>query len=215
MLVAAHGLGGPSRVRQLIERVSLASGAPLARLQNANGAAAGWDGPNRVQVNGEHEWIAEGSLEFETGEITQATLERAVGDFALLALRDDGVLLASGRAGGYRPIYVASPSPDLVVASTRLTAVLTLLPGRAPIDLGYLSASILGTMPHPESTPYTSVRRLPPGEAWLIRPGVRPERWNTRRPLVDIQLKDDRELGERGRHGLEAQEARGATRRLS
>jgi asparagine synthase (glutamine-hydrolysing) len=92
------------------------------------------------------------------------------GDFALCAARPQGLLLASGLAGGYRPIYCSwDRASETWFASTRLSALLTALSEPPPLDEDHLCALVL-THPWPEAdkTTFRGVHCLPPGEMWVL-----------------------------------------------
>lgn len=174
MLLAALGASGARSAGDVIDRVSQTCGTPKVTLRQANGAVAAWH--SAAGVLARDGWAAEGWLDLGEADVSPRSLPQARGDFALFALHAGGVLLASGRAGGYRPIYVVSPSRELVIACTRLSPLLSFLPRRPPLDLEYLSACLdYGPRP-PESTAYVGVRRVPHGEAWLVRPGIQHRR---------------------------------------
>jgi asparagine synthase (glutamine-hydrolysing) len=199
MLLAALGADGGRRARDVIERVSDSSGPPRAVINHLSGAVASW-GPHAA-VN--KRWIAEGCGDFGADGFSPSTLKQVRGDFALFGLEQGAVLLATGCAGGYRPVYVASPSRELVVACTHLAPLLALLPQRPAIDVEYLSASILRRAPKlPESTLYVGINRLPMGESWLVQPGIQPQRRSTVVPLMERELVDDGDLAVRLRFAI-------------
>jgi len=215
MLVAALSANGPEGAREIIERTSGTSGRPTFSLGLGGATVAAWDGPGGVREGGDHRWVAEGCVEMDAAELSPSSLGSAKGDFALFALRDDGVLLASARGGGHRAIFVVAPSRDLVVACTHLSPLLALLPEPSPLDRDYLCAFVLGYPPPAEATPYSNVRRVPPREAWLIGPGAAPHRWSTSSALLDPELRDGGQLALDLRHAIEdavRRAARGAKR---
>ncbi len=195
MLLAARGAGGSQSARVVIDRVSHSCGKPRAAISRESGSLASWEGSGGVHMDAKEGWVAEGWVAFGTAGFCPNSLQEARGDFALFALDRGGVVLATGRGGGYRPIYIASPSRELVVACTRLAPLLDLLPQRPPLDIEYLSSFLLHRAPKlPESTPYAGVQRLPMGESWLVRPGIQAERWSTVAPLVERELANDSDL---------------------
>ena len=195
MLLAARDATGGQRARDIIERASRTWGRPKAAIRQIGGTLGSWEGPAGLQADYEDGWVAEGGVDFGGADLSPSSLQLVRGDFALFVLNHSGVLLASGRAGGYRPVYVAWPGPELVIACTHLSPLLDLLPQRPPLDLDHLSASLLIYGPKcPESTPYAGIRRVPTGESWLVRPGAHPQRWSTVAPLLDGELRDDGDL---------------------
>jgi asparagine synthase (glutamine-hydrolysing) len=212
MLLAVLDAGDSRARERAIDTVSTVWGPSQANLRLRGGWLGAWKGPAGLQVDTDAWWIAEGWLDLASPDLSAGTLREARGDFALLALRDEGVLLATGRAGGYRPIFVARPSPELVVACTRLSVLLTLLPHKPPLDLEYVASAALGYRPRSvDCTPYARIKRLPLGEAWVVRPGAEVNRWSTRKPLVEPELRDDDQLPCRLRDAV-TRATRGATR---
>jgi asparagine synthase (glutamine-hydrolysing) len=194
LLAACDSVGGRA-ARDHIDRVSRVKGLPKAEICRANARVATWGAAGGLGANERGGWLAEGWIDLREADISPRTLRETRGDFTLGGLRGDGVLLATGRSGGYRPVYVASPSPEVVLACTHLAHLLDHLPQRPRLDLEYLSGSLMSYGPQgPESTPYASIRRLPMGEAWIVRPGAPPERWSTTTPLLDPELRDDADL---------------------
>jgi asparagine synthase (glutamine-hydrolysing) len=148
-------------------------------------------------------WLGEGWIHLDSAELSPQSLQKAKGDFSMFALHAGGALVASGRGGGYRPIYVARPSENVVLACTRLSPLLALLPAQPALDLRYLAASLVGYGPRPrESTPYAGIEQVPLGEAWLVRPAAQRQRWSMVAPLLDAELRDDGELALRLRHAI-------------
>jgi asparagine synthase (glutamine-hydrolysing) len=202
MLVGVVSAVGRQGTDDVIDRVSLTVGArPVTSRRVGDGVVAGWEGPGGIPHRSEPGWMAEGRLELGDIQICPSSMDTTKGDFALVALYGHGLLLGSGRAGGYRPIYVTKPSSGLVVASTRLAPLLSLLPKR-PLNAEYLSATLLGRSPPGDATPYTNVARVPFGEAWLAYPGAPARRWSILKPPHDPELRDDGGLPHLLRHAI-------------
>jgi asparagine synthase (glutamine-hydrolysing) len=181
--MGAHG------AQAVIARLAQSLGVPTLRFSVGAGAVAGWKGPSDLVDRGDQGWAAEGLVELQPVDAANA---KTSGDFARLTLRDSGLLLESGRAGGYRPVFVASPSRELVVACTHLAPLLRLLPYRPALDREYLAGLLLGRSPPADATPYRGVARLPLGDAWLVRPGeASTQRWSTLSTLHGPELRDD------------------------
>ena len=197
MLVAAVSATGSKASAELIDRMSGLRGLPTLAIQVGRSAVAGWPCPAGLQGGCQHGWIAEGSLEIDHAEISERAIDAASGDFALFVPRDDRVLLASGRAGGHRAIFVASISRDLVVACTRLSPLLPLFAERPPLNREYLRAFLLGHPPPPDCTPYAGILRIPLGEGWTIRPSAPPNRWRSMKQVLDPELRDNGQLAPR------------------
>lgn len=202
MLLAALAAVGSNVAEEVIDRASGTSGRPTRVVRGPGAVVAAWPGAARASGGGPHGWVAEGWMELDPDALSPAALRRARGHFAMFALREEGVLLASGRAGGRRPIFVAWPSRDLVLACTRLSPLLALLPQRSPLDLQYVAASVVKYTPPDGATAYAAVRRVPAGEAWLCGRGGKVDRWRTDRPLVEPELRDDGHLAIRLREAL-------------
>ena len=204
MLLAVLDSSASQAGDRAIDRVSAAWGRPRADVRGGSAWLGAWEAPAGVRIESEHGWIAEGWTDLASAEVSPSSLNDARGDFALLALKDEGaVLLASGRAGGYRPIFVAQPSREVVIACTRLSVLLLLLREKPALDLEYLAGAALNDRPRrDDSTPYSSIKRMPIGEGWLVRPGAEPIRWSTFRPLVEPELRDDADLPHRLREAV-------------
>jgi asparagine synthase (glutamine-hydrolysing) len=114
----------------------------------------------------------EGLFESETdGPPTFGSLRQATGDFVLMAPTEEGLLVGTGRGGGHRAVYVAT-TPEGFVVSTRLERLLATLPERPRLDVDALARyAVLEPSVDATVTPYVGVRQVPPGEAWLVRPG--------------------------------------------
>src|SRR5580658_7988457 len=154
MLLAALGASRTQSAGDVIDQASQGWGRPKAAISQASGAVGGWGGPAGLHADDEG-WLAEGWLNLGAAALSPCSLQKATGDFALFALHEKGVLLASGRAGGHRPIYVAWPSEESAIACTHLSPMLGLLPRRPSLDLEDLSASLSPGHPRsPEPTPY-------------------------------------------------------------
>lgn len=215
MLLAALSAGARD-AGDVIDRVSREWGEPNASVCRAGGAVGAWHNPIALNANDGDGWLAEGWLDLAAGDLSPDSLQQARGDFALFGMHAGGLVLASGRAGGYRPIFVAWPSPELVVACTRLAPILALQAVRPPLDLDYLAASLLSHGPRPpESTAYLGIRCVPAGEAWVVRPGMQRQRWPTVAPLMERELPDNGDLAIQLRRAITdatRRSARNATR---
>jgi asparagine synthase (glutamine-hydrolysing) len=177
-------------------------GEPDAILGREGDRLASWRSPAGTQVDAAEEWIAEGAIEWNRGPaspdrragrtLSHADLQEARGDFVLMALRSEGVLLASGVANGFRPIYVATLAAGTVVASTRMTALLPILGERTSFDVDALCAACTSlASPRPDATPYAAVRQVPMGRAWLVRAGTPPDSYSVERPFRETSLLSD------------------------
>jgi asparagine synthase (glutamine-hydrolysing) len=202
MLLAALSAAGLKSAQEIVDRLARTFGPPTVSLPRGNAVVARWGDSNGITGGNDRQWIAEGWLEVDDVEISPQSLQAAKGDFALFALRDDGVLLASGRGGGARAIFVASPSPELVVACTRLSPLVALLRERS-LNAAYLCAFIMGSPTPPEVTPYAGIRRVPLGQAWIIQPDTPVGRWMTSKPLLAPEQRDNDELPALLRHAIE------------
>jgi asparagine synthase (glutamine-hydrolysing) len=88
-----------------------------------------------------------------------------------MATTEEGLLVGTGRGGGYRAVYVAT-TPGGFVACTRLEPLLAALPERPKLDADALARyAVMEPATDPTATGYLGVRQVPPGEAWLVRPG--------------------------------------------
>jgi asparagine synthase (glutamine-hydrolysing) len=196
MLLAARAIARGQPATDVVDRVSRTWGKPQAAIRRADAAVvACWRESAGGVADEGNACVVQGWIDPSASNFSPTFLPQAKGDFALLSLHDDGILLATGRGGGYRPIYVTWPSGELVVACTRLSPLRDLLPTRPVLDREYLAACLLSRWPQlPESTPYAGIRRVPMGEAWLVRPGKQPERWPTVAPMLERELRDDGHL---------------------
>jgi asparagine synthase (glutamine-hydrolysing) len=167
------------RTDDLIDRVAATGVGRLDLLQ----VGTCWLGAFRSQaaerLDPQLKAAVEGWIEFVgfTAELSPKVLRAARGDFALIASTRDGLLVASGVAGGCRPVYVTFVG-GAAVACTHLESLLAVLPTRPKLDVDFLASSaLLEACPFPTATPYMGVQRVPSGEAWTLRNGaVRRER---------------------------------------
>jgi len=138
------------------------------------------------------------------------------GDFAFMAVADQGLLLASGPAGGHRPIFVAA-GRDWRAASTQLRVLMALVDERPKLDFDFLAASTLMHYPTAATaTPYRGIDHIPLGETWLLRSGSEKRRFHTLgNPPNDELHATDGELALILRNAVEEavkRSIRGATR---
>jgi asparagine synthetase B (glutamine-hydrolysing) len=122
----------------------------------------------------------------------RATLAR--GDFALAGIDDDGVVLASGGAGGYRPIYVARAPAGLLVACTSMSVVRRLMPGPPMLDADAMAAQVAATTlfssprAEPDATLFSNIKRVPMYEAWHVGRDGRIRRRQTFAPFTGAEV---------------------------
>jgi len=186
MLVACAHDFRTRESERFLARLSASVGRPNTTLEDSSWALWAWP-PASVDLT--RTSVIEGWLDLQ-GPITLTSVRQAGGDFALAAPMHDGLLLAAGPAGGHRPIFVARPSSSSLLASTRLSALLRVLPPRCALDLDFLAASIVHFGGYPSSkTPYRNIQRLPLGEAWLALRDGNQERLSTFRPLAARELR--------------------------
>ncbi len=195
MLLAVRSGGIGHCSGDVIDRIAQKWGKPKAVLRDGGGLVAAWAEPDRRSATHDEKWVLEGWIAPRVTDLSPPTLCNASGDFVLFGLSQGGVVLATGRAGGYRPIYVAWRSSDVVVACTQLSALLEGLPDHPRPDISHLADCLLsGATVSSESTPYVGVRRVPMGQAWSIGHGQKLDRWSTVLPVADQELRDDENL---------------------
>ncbi len=115
-------------------------------------------------------------------------------------------------------MFVTSRSRDVVIASTHLVPILALLSSRPSLDWDFLATSLLAASGRPTESPFLGIRRVPMGEAWLVRPDREPRRSVTRRPLLQPEVRvDDDERARLLRHEIAAavRRAIAGTRRVA
>jgi len=171
---------------EFLDRLSASAGPPAACIKQLTSMLCVWP---PAFVDPVRALAAEGWLDID-GPLSPTNVAQVRGDYALASTQAGGLLLATGTAGGHRPIFVARPSPTSLVASTRLSALLRLLPAQSDLDLDFIAASIAHIAGYPASkTPYRNIQRLPIGEAWLVCPGRGDLRLSTFRPLTVPELR--------------------------
>jgi asparagine synthetase B (glutamine-hydrolysing) len=142
-------------------------------LEHRGGSMAAW-GPPPTLIEGQ-DWLAAGTIESIPNRAQDMLLGKvaARGDFALVGLDAEGLVLAAGGAGGYRPIFVTA-APDQIVAATSLELLLKLLPERPALDLDQLASQAATPMLFryaPEDAAATLMRQVscvPMYEAWRV-----------------------------------------------
>jgi asparagine synthase (glutamine-hydrolysing) len=170
VLFALADARGASAAADSFAHATRSLGEPRLRLSSGSWMVGAWGrdpslrgGPNFVQV---------GRLDLpgpEAGD-SLARFAGARGDFALLGADEQGLLLASGQGGGYRPIYAAVPGDGRVLASTsfELLRAATNAPLDPEVLAAYATAATMFVTPTraPERTLFGGIRRLPMYEAW-------------------------------------------------
>lgn len=153
--------------RSVLNALTNAAGQePVWARVNGGSALAVWDGvpPGQFDANAGLAWV--GALRGRRGFIDLPACDGLWGDFALAALRSDGLLLARGRFGG-RPLYYARLEDGRTfVACSRLQPLVCILGQRAPLDVTSLCAFVSWSA-HADHTRtvYSTIRRLPSGTA--------------------------------------------------
>jgi asparagine synthase (glutamine-hydrolysing) len=119
----------------------------------------------------------------------------AQGDFAVVGADDQGLFLASGPGGGYRPVYVAAPGDGRILACTSVEVLRALV--AAPIDpdmlVGYAAAATTFSTSgrHPERTLFSGILCLPMYEAWHAAVDGSVRRHDTFLPLQSAAYSGD------------------------
>jgi asparagine synthase (glutamine-hydrolysing) len=178
MLVAVVHVGGEGPALDVLLRLRGVAGEPDAVTRASGCAIAGWRGLHPLTIR--DGCGVEGDLSLDAAGKAEPWLAKSVarasGDFAAMLALAEGLSVTSGPAGGYRPIFVARRGP-WTAASTRLRALLSMLDDAPPLDVDYIASSTIADYPLDETaTPYTTVRRVPPGELWCLRPDHREHR---------------------------------------
>jgi asparagine synthase (glutamine-hydrolysing) len=196
MLCAVADARGLEAASTLFARVVACAGEPTVRMAGPSWVLGGW-GPNAM-LGRDSAILVEGSASLSA--VPADAFEGAAqveGDFALVSASGDGLVLASGRAGGYRPIYVGRPHEGGVVACTSLETSRALL--RPPLDpdvlAAYATAATMFATPsrHLDRTLYAGILRMPMHEAWRVRSDGSIQRRETLRPLRGAEYPDDPE----------------------
>jgi asparagine synthase (glutamine-hydrolysing) len=177
MILAVSHSAGADRASSTFARAAGPLGDPASLARTTHAVAAGWR--HSHAPTSRPDVVVEGRLETrlpEHGDLFASTLVGATGDFALLAIESDTLVVASGPAGGHRPIFVAR-THDGWIASTRLRALVRGMGRKPTLDVDFLAASLVVDYPlDSTATPYVGVFHVPMGEAWRLRPGKPPER---------------------------------------
>lgn len=187
MLLAFICDGAVGCSRGLYERAVRSLGRPNHCVTRGAGQLLAWG--NAHVVDRTSSWAAEGRIAF-SGERTQSELvdlaATATGDFSFVGLDGNGLVLASGAAGGYRPLYV-SAAPGRVVACTSFWLATELMVSRPVLDpdalAGLVTPLTLFRSPS-NSTPFSNVRRIPMHEVWRVDLDGRTTRRPSFRPLA-------------------------------
>ena len=156
-------------------------GPPGIRLGGDDTVLAGWhtgaiihrDESGLLEGHCITPWSAQGAAFASHGE----ELTRVTGDFARLEAVRGSLFLMSGRAGGYRPIYVGTRGDSVVAASTSMEMLLAVLGARPPPNVDFFAWQLLvshGAGFAADASPYQGIACVPMNEAWLVRPGHPP-----------------------------------------
>jgi asparagine synthase (glutamine-hydrolysing) len=191
MLLALSHAAGADAAEVGLRREIAATGAPAVSVRAGRCLVGGWrhacplSWRTHAVVEG---WIERGPSDQEHDLFS--SLSKATGDFALVAIDGDDLLVASGQGGGYRPVFVTATA-DGWIASTRLRSLLRLMPERPKIDVDFLAGELLTDEAlEATATPYSGIARVPIGEAWRLRLGAAPERASVRRPPPREERQD-------------------------
>jgi asparagine synthase (glutamine-hydrolysing) len=152
-------------------------GEPAVLLRSSQAIAGGWRHSSASRSRSGV--LVDGQLQSDLADGEDdlvVALSGVEGDFALVALEGDSLVVASGPAGGHRPIFVTRTHAGWM-ASTRLRVLLRAMTTKPRLDVDFLASNLLVDYPlEPSSTPYAGVFHVPMGEAWRLRPGRPPER---------------------------------------
>jgi asparagine synthase (glutamine-hydrolysing) len=197
MLAAVVHARGVDAARDLLGRAIEAVGRPSEVVSSFEAAIAGWrtGAPMTLDATLALEGITEPA---GTGHLLSAfpgNIEKTRGDFAAIVPTRGGLVLGSGPGGGHRPIF-AIEGKEWCAASTHLHVLLRLLASKPPLDMDYVASSTLADYPLDRTaTPYRTIRQVPLGEAWRLRPGMATERRPILRDPPAEELRgDEREL---------------------
>ncbi len=191
MLLGFADAGGEAGAAgERIRRAAGIVGAEPAILRSGIVTLASWSSPAGSEVDRDRGVVVDGRIEWDRGDAAPnvESLRRVAGDFALMGGTHDALVLASGPAGGHRPIYVTSAESGLVMASTSMSLLLALIPSRPSLDVEYLAGRAVAGFVDVLSragTPYRGISRLPPGEAWFLTPDRQARVASTFRPLAE------------------------------
>jgi asparagine synthase (glutamine-hydrolysing) len=183
MLFGVVDLRDAHHAQSAIDEIACRFGGPSAVVARHCCVIAGWGPSARVRIDRDEGCAIDGRVDaMPLGDTSddRRRLLNTRGDFALVAARADGLLALSGQAGGYRPLYWANVGPHRAVVSTRMEAIVRLLGGQPRLDVDFLASrlSMLATFsgrPIRCATPFSDIRRIPVGEAALLRPGAEPQ----------------------------------------
>jgi asparagine synthetase B (glutamine-hydrolysing) len=207
MLLAVVHVRGRDAARAILKRAGDLAGEPSAETSLKDAVIAGWRSTAELTLTDDCavEGFVAGPERPYDGDF-DGWLGRTNGDFALIAAQDGALIAASGPAGGHRPLFVAVQD-EWSVVSTRLRAVVSLLPTQPKLDFDYMTASLLA-VEYPiasTATPYQGVMHLPLGEVWSLRAGREEERRSIRHlPLPDVTQADERGFARMLRKAIES-----------
>lgn len=173
MIGAVFDVRGAEAAR--LRLLQLGSAAPTHESASAGGTAIGaWRGapPGRADTARGVAWI--GRLDGALDELDAARAVNLRGDFAVVAARRDGVLLARGRFGG-RPLYYAHENDGrTVVVCSHLAPLVAIGTRERALDADRLAAMVLVSgSGDASSTPYVGISRVRSCEAIVLsREGI-------------------------------------------
>lgn len=212
LLAVAEGGGGEE---DTFRQARLIHGAPALHRSSPGWMLAGW---GRAVSNGiDAHWMFEGAFTRPPRGGDGALFERVVvaaGDFALLGADERGIVLASGTAGGYRPIYLATPRPGQIIVCTSMDLMCRLLPERPALDADALAgraaavAMFQSAERSNDASLFQGIRRLPPYEAWHVTVEGRIRKADTFRPAAIKHAPNERDFASELRHALSSTVAR-------
>ncbi len=188
-------VGGTSEfVTDTLQRARRWLGGPRMEARGRGAALAGWwsDGASS-RVTSSDNLLLDGWTELAPEEVLlrPEALSGAAGDFVCLALDKGGVLFATGRSGGYRPIFLARTLDGVALACTSLWLLVQLLPDEPTLDRQHIACALSNQWGRAgTSTPYTNIVRAPMGQVGVLKSNDILWRWPNAGPAIGAELLD-------------------------
>ena len=196
MLLGVAAPRGSGEAAGVLARVAALLGPPRAVVgANSDSVLSLWPGPLPA-LEADGGFVAEGWLAWSPPPRASSfaewrrALRDARGDFSCIAVADRGLLVGTGSAGGYRPLYAAVERGTWIV-TTSLRALVTALRVPPEIDRDGLAARLTAlALSGPSETPFRGVERLAMGHAWELCAEQRPVRVSLRRRVRVPEIRE-------------------------
>jgi asparagine synthase (glutamine-hydrolysing) len=161
-------VGAPC-ARSHLEAIGRTTGLqPLHFHATAHSGLVAWECPQPTGFDRDTQCVWLGSPRGALPPAHEIEFRSPSGDYCLIALRGDGLVLARGRFGG-RPLYYARHNDGSTIACSRLAPLVSALSASPQVDTRRLAAILLTTTYREfERTAYKGIQRVVSGATLVV-----------------------------------------------